>query len=237
MSSHNVQLFCIPHAAGSASMYVEWKNRLPKSVELVPLELAGRGRKFNQPLYNDFEEAAADLYNELIQMQSGQPYAIFGHSMGSLLGYELAMRAQENGHPPHVLFLAGQNPPHHFRGVSRYSAMSDDELWSFLLEGSQTPWDEHEHGQQIREMYLPILKADLRLCDTYHHIKGRKKYGSQLVVMNGAKDSSVVAEEKEWHELVDISCMHEMFPGGHYFVYEDQEHVIETVVHYLKGVI
>lgn len=233
----SIQLFCIPHAAGSANMYGDWKQDLPANIQMMPLELAGRGRRFNDELYSDFQTALDDLHKELRQQRSGQPYAILGHSMGSLLAYELAMLAQEEGQPPAMLFLAGQKPPHRFGDGPRYSGMSDDELWDILLEGSQTPWDEHEHGEQIRDMYLPILRADLGLCDSYSHRKGRGRYRSPVVIMNGASDRSVQADPQEWYELIDAPCHNITFPGGHYFIYEDHERVINTVVHYLKGVI
>ncbi|MDP4098850.1 alpha/beta fold hydrolase [Paenibacillus sp. P96] len=237
---HNgcIQLFCIPHAAGSAGMFGSWKENLPDHIQLVPLELAGRGRRFNDPLYPDFEAALHDLHRELLKHRPDQPYALLGHSMGSLLAYELAMRLQEEGgQAPAMLFLGGQKPPHRFSLGPRYSGLSDDELWSILLEGSQTPWDEHQYGDQIRDMYLPILRADLNVCDTYQHIEGRSRYTGPVVIMNGAEDESIQGEQQEWYELVNAPCHTVTFQGGHYFIYEHQDRVISTVIHYLKGVI
>ncbi|MFB5761184.1 thioesterase II family protein [Paenibacillus medicaginis] len=236
--NENIQLFCVPHAAGSASMFGSWKESLPSHIQLVPLELAGRGRRFNDALYPDFQAALNDLYSELIKQKLKQPYALLGHSMGSLLAYELAMRLQEEeGQPPALLFLGGQRPPHRFALGPRYAGLSDEELWSILLEGSQTPWDDHQYGEQIRDMYLPILRADLHVCDSYRYIEGRGRYTGPVVVMNGAEDESVQGEQQEWYELVNAPCHTLTFQGGHYFIYEDQERVIAAVIQHLKGVI
>lgn len=78
-----IKLFTIPYAGGSSVVFQEWKKYFDNEIELIPIELAGRGKRFNNPLYNTLEEAVDDV---LKQIQSclvpGDDYALFGHSMG-----------------------------------------------------------------------------------------------------------------------------------------------------------
>ena len=53
----NIKLFCIPHAGGSAAVYSRWKKYLDSSIELIPVELSGRGIRMGEKLYDSLKEA------------------------------------------------------------------------------------------------------------------------------------------------------------------------------------
>lgn len=60
-----VTLFCLPHAGGSATIYNKWQKYLDNSIALYRVELSGRGKRFNQNLYNSMEEAIEDIYYQI----------------------------------------------------------------------------------------------------------------------------------------------------------------------------
>ena len=81
-----IKLFCIPYAGGGAAIYKKWEQSLLPDIELVAVELAGRGRRSNEQLYKDVPAAVEDVYNCILpSIMDGKPYAIFGHSMGAML--------------------------------------------------------------------------------------------------------------------------------------------------------
>ena len=57
-----VLLFCIPYAGGLAGTYLKWKKYLDSSIELFPVELAGRGQRNEFPLYNTLDDAVVDIH-------------------------------------------------------------------------------------------------------------------------------------------------------------------------------
>ena len=59
------KLFCFPHAGGSAFSYAKWKNHFNPYIEVVPVELAGRGYRIEENLYQSMEEAVNDVYNKI----------------------------------------------------------------------------------------------------------------------------------------------------------------------------
>lgn len=80
-----MKLFCIPYAGSSASIYSQWSSELGGIAEIIPVELAGRGRRIYDPLYRSFEEAVEDVTSIIVQQLNENPYAIFGHSLGQFL--------------------------------------------------------------------------------------------------------------------------------------------------------
>ncbi|MEG2798037.1 MAG: alpha/beta fold hydrolase, partial [Pseudomonas sp.] len=121
-----LRLFCLPYSGASAMVYARWRRVLPEWLQVCPLELPGRG----MPLQRDIKALAAQLAEEISRDLSG-PYALFGHSLGGLLAFELAhaLRAR-NVPPPLALFASGTAAPtmrsDYDRGFAE--ARSDDEL-------------------------------------------------------------------------------------------------------------
>ncbi len=100
-------LYCVPHAGSSALNFYQWKLHMIDNIEIVPLELAGRGAKSDQDLYRDFDEAVDDLVEDIVNYQSDEEYALFGHSLGCWLVYHVYFRLMKKGMKPpvHLFFL------------------------------------------------------------------------------------------------------------------------------------
>ena len=89
-----IKLICIPCAGGMSYTYLKWMRYLDPLIKLVPIELSGRGSRNDSPLYRNFNEAIDDVFNEVEPYLNGD-YAIFGHSMGSNIAYELYYKIVE----------------------------------------------------------------------------------------------------------------------------------------------
>lgn len=87
-----IKLFCLPYAGGSSVIFNSWKQYIDPSIELVPIELAGRGKRINEPLYNGVNDAVEDVFGLIKNKITDTPYALFGHSMGGMISYELAQK-------------------------------------------------------------------------------------------------------------------------------------------------
>lgn len=77
-----MQIFCLPHAGSSAWNYLQWRKYTDQRIEIVPLELAGRGEKQNLPLRQTMEETISDVIGDFKNSYTGGKYAVFGHSLG-----------------------------------------------------------------------------------------------------------------------------------------------------------
>src|SRR6266849_6378940 len=91
-SGATVRLVCLPYAGGGASIYRSWPDGLPASIAVWPVELPGRETRFVEPVYTDLGTLASDLAEVLAPATRDLPLALFGHSMGALLAFEVARR-------------------------------------------------------------------------------------------------------------------------------------------------
>src|SRR5688572_9848315 len=94
VSAPSLRLYCLPYAGSSASVYVRWKRRLPAWIEVVPVELPGRGRRIGEPLQTTVAGVLDRIASD-VRPEPGQPFALFGHSLGAILAFELAHRLEQ----------------------------------------------------------------------------------------------------------------------------------------------
>ena len=164
-----IRLFCVPYAGGSALVYKPWIADFQRQgIELIPLEMKGRGSRITESFYADFEEAKEDLLQMIYQYleESDHPFAFLGHSMGSLLAYELALSVSEKGFIPSHLFLSGGQPPHSGWNHNSYYHSSDQLLKEHLLHLGGMP-DIIMNNESLYHYFVHIIKEDYRIMDTY----------------------------------------------------------------------
>lgn len=223
-------LFCIPFAGGSAMSYFRWKGLLDRQIELAPLELPGRGKRYREPLCEDFNEVVADLFKSLRQSVDNQPYAIYGHSMGSLLAYELSHQIQSMALPPlRQLFLSGRDAPHNpIQPDDIFSRLPDDELIETIKQrGIASP--EIFQSQELRDMFIPVLRADFKVVENYRFTESTRKLNCDLTVLNGEDDPIIKHDMNEWAQYTNGQCRTNKFPGGHFFIHQHMEEVVELI--------
>ncbi|WP_043201850.1 thioesterase II family protein [Pseudomonas putida] len=107
----NLELFCLPYSGTSATVYNGWRRSLPAWLSVVPVELPAAGARLCEPLVCDMQVLARQLTTEMSARING-PYALFGHGLGALLAYELAVALREAGAPcPAALIASGTAAP------------------------------------------------------------------------------------------------------------------------------
>ena len=164
-----MKLFCLPYAGGSAIIYREWKPFFASNIELAPVEYAGHGKRIMHPLYKDVQAAVEDVYDMLLAaVANGRPYAIFGHSMGAMLAYEVAQKLRSNNKPlPKHIFFSGRGAPHiSAEKYKIYHKMSDGEFQAEIANLGGTPKEFFEHPE-LMEYLLPILNNNFIYPDIF----------------------------------------------------------------------
>ena len=122
-----IKLFCLPYAGGSASIYNLWYKYLKPDIELIPVELSGRGRRINESGYETLDDAVDDAFNLIRHHILGTEYAMFGHSMGSLISYKLAHKIRKHRLPKaNHIFFSGRGAPHVPKSDPRLFHLMDD---------------------------------------------------------------------------------------------------------------
>jgi surfactin synthase thioesterase subunit len=222
----DVRLFCLPYAGAGASVFHAWPAAFGPRVEVVTVHLPGRESRFREPPEIDPVRVA-----DAIAVAADRPYAIFGHSMGARIGFDVVRELRRRGRPlPERLYVSGARPPDApqdgpFDGLSR---AADHELIDRLSEAGGIP-DAVRAVPELVELFLPTLRADLAWLDRYEFVE-EAPLPVPLVVFAGTHDQ--VAREDQmagWHRLSEADATVHTLPGGHFFL-ADQLPAIARVI-------
>ena len=227
-----VALLCLPYAGGSAAVFRRWWPLLPADVLPVGVELPGRGRRFGEPLTSSADEVVGGVQAALTLL-GDLPLAVFGHSMGARLGFELVRRLVDER--PVAAFIASGCPAPQL--PSRVPAISHLPEPDFL----PAAWRWGLAGEGLRRyadlaaLFAPVLRADLRLVETIRHRPG-PPVPVRTVVVGGDADPLVNrAELTGWAELVTPPPEVHELPGGHLYLVEQQAAVLALICAALAG--
>src|SRR5256885_7567034 len=84
-ASHS--LYCFPFAGGSSNFYADWVGDFTGPVELVPVQLPGRGARMSERPATDITKLAAEVATVIADQPT--EVLLFGHSMGAILAFEV----------------------------------------------------------------------------------------------------------------------------------------------------
>src|ERR1044072_2486618 len=183
-----IDLVCLPHAGGSASFYREWGDLLGEApVEVHVVQYPGREDRFLEDLV-DAMDPMADAVAEVVMALPHRPTVLFGHSMGAAIGYEVTRRLEAAGEEPTLLVVSGMSAPHR-RKRDTLHLRDDDALVEELRRLSpetSPPLD----SPDLREMLMPMIRADYTLIETYHP-ENPPPVHTPLVVFHAVADPDV----------------------------------------------
>lgn len=222
------RLFCLPHAGAGAGTYRPWFRHPPAEVAVIGVQPPGREARFGEPAVGSAAKLVELLTGPLLA-HAGERYALFGHSMGGLLAFELAHAMTARGRPPAHLIVSGLSAPHLPQdGGVQVHRLPDDELIAHLGQLEGTRPDLLAAGDLMRSL-LPTLRADFAVCETYTYVD-RPPLPVPITVLGGTVDPTAdAALLGAWAALTASRLRLRTFPGGHFFLLEQPEQVIETV--------
>jgi medium-chain acyl-[acyl-carrier-protein] hydrolase len=223
LAEPQLRLFCFPYAGVGAAVYRLWPAGLPASVEMCAVVLPGREARLREAPLRDIapmvEGAAAALLP-----YTDRPYALFGHSMGSVLAFETSRRLAAQGQrPPSHLFVSGRRAP---STVERDVPIADLPDREFALEinrryGGIPP--EVLEDAEVLALLLPALRADLAALDRYHPAPS-PPLAWPLTVYGGTDDARATREQLEaWRLEAGAAFRLRLFPGGHFYLANDRD--------------
>src|SRR5437879_2521509 len=107
-----LRLFCIPHSGGSAAAYRAWPASLPADIEVCAIQLPGRAERLREPPLDRVDAMVRGIVEAVKPLLSEAPFAIFGHSLGGLLAFEVGRALRREGGPlPAQVFVSSCYPP------------------------------------------------------------------------------------------------------------------------------
>ncbi len=165
------------------------------------------------------------------------PFVFFGHSMGALIAFEFT-RYLEKRHQirPDCLLVSAHRAPHLPRKSSTlYHALPNNELLERLKSLNGTP-DWFFNEQELVELSLPMIKADLELCECYVYEQG-PSLEIPIIAFGGTRDKEVSKESiLQWEQITNSSFQMFSLPGNHFFLNSSQDRLLSEIYKYLRTI-
>ncbi|MEU8850082.1 alpha/beta fold hydrolase [Streptomyces sp. NPDC048564] len=220
-------LILVHHAGGSAMSFMPLRAFLPDDWRLLALELPGRGAAAATPVPATLTETVSLLLPALTAQLTG-PYALFGHSMGALVGYELARELEKLGLPPVLLGVSASPAPHLRQARDRYRNLrTQEELAGFLRDLGGTP-PEVLDEPELLEYMTRVLRIDLTLLESYTGdlpvdtpADPPGVLGVPLAVYYGEHDPMAGHDlVSPWADYSSAGTSFCSWPGGHFYLFD-----------------
>jgi medium-chain acyl-[acyl-carrier-protein] hydrolase len=212
-----MRLVCLPYSGGRASAFKDLAAELPSDVELSAIELPGHGRRLREAAVTRLRPLAEQVTAALAG-QVRQPFVLLGYSLGAVLGFEVTREMARRGQPgPSALFVAASKAPHTRSADPHLHNLSRTNLVESLarLGGSRSALLKDE---ELVDLMLPVLRADLAAIETYAYEPGRP-LDCPVAAFGGSADPSVPGPSLEaWRDLTNGAFSVTMLPGGHFFL-------------------
>ncbi len=229
-----LRLFCIPYAGAGAAIFRTWPNGLPADVEVCPVQLPGRGTRPTEPPFSQLSPLVQALAQAVIPLLD-KPFAIFGHSLGAFIGFELARQLRRQSGIQPALFIASANRAPQIPLRDRpIHALPEREFLVELhrMNGIPAPvWEDTE----LMRILLPVLRADITLYETYRYSM-EPPLDCIISGFGGLQDQKVSrCDLQAWRDQTSASFALNMFLGDHFFLNTAQRLLLQVLSQHLRA--
>jgi len=234
--SAQVRLVCLPYAGGGAAAYREWPEFLGDQIEVCALQLPGREGRLREPAFRRMRQAVEataavlDLYQDL-------PVALFGHSMGAVICFELARLWRSQQQAPVHLFVSGRRAPQFPDRRPQLTPLSDERFVEEIRRRYNGIPREVLQEPELLQMLLPTLRADVEMLETYDY-QPAAPFQFPITAFGGEDDHETSIDQLNgWREQTSARFEMNVVSGDHFFLRCNARQVLTTIRRQLDSVI
>lgn len=223
-----LKMFCFPYAGGTAMLFKKWEDLLPTAVQVIPVELPGRGARLKEPPFVSVPALIEELEDAIWPLLD-KPFVFFGHSMGAIIAFELSRSLRcKHGREPQTLFIAGRRAPQITKGAPVTYDFPRDEFIEELIKLDGTPKEVIENAE-LMELMIPLLRADFQLVQTYEYLTDTPLQ-CPIIVYGGLQDYETPRDLlSPWKEQTSSRFALHMLPGDHFFIRSSQSQLLKLL--------
>ncbi|MBB5081859.1 thioesterase II family protein [Nonomuraea endophytica] len=225
-------MICLPYAGGGASAYNGLLRELAGLADLnvVPVQLPGRENRIVEPPAFTIAEIADE-----VAAATAEPYALYGHSMGARLAFEVVRELRRRGlRRPSRLYVGGAHPPDRRVPLAAAVDLPDDAFIDQLVRRAGALL-ELKHLPELRELMMPVLRSDFTWIKNYAYAP-EPPIDSPIVAFTGLDDGEVgAAETLGWARHTSAGFRLRTLRGGHLFVQDRPAELAALIADDLAG--
>ncbi|NUR91140.1 MAG: thioesterase [Nonomuraea sp.] len=226
-------LACFPHAGGSASYFYPLSDLLSGSAQVVALQYPGRQDRRHEPCLSTIDELADEAYAALEPLLDG-PVALFGHSMGATIAFEVADRMRARGDTaPLTLFASGRRAPSTHRDETVH--LRDDAGLLAELKRLSGTASAVLDDEELTSMILPPLRSDYAAIERYRHRPGPRLDCPVAALVGDTDPRCTLDEARAWASHTNGPFTVTTFTGGHFYLADHQRAVADLVTRQLAS--
>ncbi|MFK7983171.1 MAG: thioesterase II family protein [Saprospiraceae bacterium] len=227
-----MQLICLPYSGGSSFAYQPLAAYWSKSWKVTTLILPGRGQRIGEPLVVNMEDLVNDCWQQ-IKNHLEQPYAFFGHSLGSRLAYLLAHKAREEGCSlPVHLFLSGTKGPS-VPPTTPYRYLFSKTAFKNKLEEYGGISEELLNNADAFDFFEPIIRADFQAIETWKYYQ-KAALNIPTTVITGTAEEMTEKEVQKWQQEFSTKVAFIKMKGNHFFLFNHPQQFVALMQNHLQ---
>ncbi|GAA4601317.1 surfactin synthase thioesterase subunit [Actinoplanes octamycinicus] len=227
-----VQLVCLPHAGGSASFYFPVSRALAPRIAVLAVQYPGRQDRRADPRIEDIGELADEI-TAAVRPRLRGPVALFGHSMGAVLAFEVTRRLEKHGVPVSEVFVSGRRAPSTTRDENVHRR-DDHGIVAEMRELSGTD-ARILADEELLRMAMPAIRSDYTAIERYRAEPGAVVDAPITALTGDADPRSSLAEVTAWQAHTTGRFTLHTFAGGHFFLANHQNAINDLVADRLTG--
>jgi medium-chain acyl-[acyl-carrier-protein] hydrolase len=227
-STAKFRLFCLPYSGAGAAIFRAWAAPLAPDIEVVAIQLPGRETRRQEPLLTNLP-ALIQALTPVLCPYLDRPFVLFGHSVGALICFELARQLRRIDHrEPFHLVVSGRPAPQLPALTPAIHQLPDADFLQELRRYNGTP-EIVLQNVELMNLFMPILRADLAINETYVYTPERP-FDFSMTVLGGLHDPQVSEIDlASWREQTNSKFSLKMLPGDHFFLKQQQTEILEII--------
>jgi external thioesterase TEII len=227
--SEKINLVCLPFAGGNKYSYRPLFTETSAIFNTTTIEYPGRGSRIFEELVSDTGVIVNDLFNQLKPVLNKGNYAIYGHSLGGLLAYLLAVKIREEGYqlPKHIFISGAAGPSAPSRLTRKFHLYPRKEFIDEIIILGGMP-DEILQDNAMLEFLEPILRNDFKVSETYVH-QHREPLDIPFTVIAGIDEDLTEEELLLWQKESTRPADFIQMEGDHFFILQHKAAIVNTI--------
>jgi surfactin synthase thioesterase subunit len=230
------RLVCFPHAGGAATAFAPLARAVSEraDVDVLAVQYPGRQERLAEPCLDSVAALTAAIVPEVAGWLD-RPFALFGHSMGAIVAFEVARALEQRDGPrPAVLFVSARRAPSTHRD-ERVHLGGDGALLRDVTRLAGTP-AELMADEDVRQMLLPALRGDYKAIETYRWAPGPPLRCPIRALVGDADPLTTEAEAAAWARHTTAGFDLRVLPGAHFYLADHVGAVADLVAGTLVAV-